>query len=61
MTKLSDLPRRTGRLKAVDGSPVRAELVTEICPVCGQAIDMSDIGQLLWHSTEDHEPIELDS
>ncbi|MCF6126085.1 hypothetical protein EN904_10610 [Mesorhizobium sp. M7A.F.Ca.CA.001.07.2.1] len=61
MTKLSDLPRPTGRLKAVDRKPVTEGPEIEICPVCGQAIDMRDIGQLLWHVTEDHEPLELDS
>ena len=43
------------------GPPPREEHHFMSCPVCGQAIDMRDLRQVLWHDEPGHEPLELDS
>lgn len=32
-----------------------------ICPVCGQAFDMRDLGQVFHHAQEEHEPLQPDA
>jgi hypothetical protein len=32
-----------------------------VCPACGQAVDARDLGQVVHHGEEGHEPLQLDS
>ncbi|MBZ9759517.1 hypothetical protein LB553_01270 [Mesorhizobium sp. CA8] len=32
-----------------------------VCPVCGQAFDRRDLGQVLYHAEPLHEPLEIDA
>jgi hypothetical protein len=32
----------------------------EFCPICGQTFDMRNLGEVLHHHLQDHEPLKLD-
>ena len=47
-----------------DGTPYEVKDESEhfyVCAVCGQAVDMRDLGEVFHHETPGHKPIELDS
>jgi hypothetical protein len=43
------------------GDPENEEDNFYTCAVCGQAVDMRDLGQVFHHEEEGHEKIDLDS
>ncbi|PBB98333.1 hypothetical protein CK224_09610 [Mesorhizobium sp. WSM3862] len=60
MTRISDLG------PPIVGNRVGGELAAEVdhfhlCPLCGQAIDLRDLRQVIWHQRPAHEPLELDA
>lgn len=58
--KISELGRPiVGRRH--DGEPARESDHFLVCPTCGQAIDLRDLRQVIWHQRPAHEPLELDS
>ena len=32
-----------------------------LCPTCGQAVDMRDLGQVFHHEEQGHEPVDSDT
>ncbi|TPM06795.1 MULTISPECIES: hypothetical protein [unclassified Mesorhizobium] len=44
------------------GTPVKDEAEHfMVCPICGQAFDMRDLGQVFHHADEDHQPLPTDA
>ncbi|RWL42262.1 MAG: hypothetical protein EOR60_26160 [Mesorhizobium sp.] len=58
--KISELgPPIVGRRHG--GEPVKESDHFLLCPICGQAIDLRDLRQVIWHQRPDHDPLELDA
>jgi len=61
MTKLTDL----GPTIPASGEGDRLVVLTAdrfiSCPDCGQAVDLRDLRQVIWHQSPDHEPLALDA
>ncbi|WP_027145334.1 hypothetical protein [Mesorhizobium sp. WSM3626] len=58
MTKLSDLG------PPIEGKPHEGEPDAErfyLCKICGQAVDMCDLRQVMWHEQPSHEPLEQET
>ena len=43
------------------GQPTREADHFLLCPACGQAIDLRDLQQVIWHQRPEHDPLELDA
>lgn len=48
-----------GRLDGVE--PAHEAEHFELCPICGQAYDCRNLGQVLHHDQSDHKPIRLNA
>lgn len=58
--KISELgPPIVGRRHGGE-PPVEADHFL-LCRECGQAIDLRDLRQVIWHQRPDHDPLELDA
>ncbi|RTM07518.1 MAG: hypothetical protein EKK31_11220 [Hyphomicrobiales bacterium] len=58
--KISELgPRIVGRHHC--GEPMGRPDHFLLCPACGQAIDLRDLRQVIWHQRPAHGPLELDA
>ena len=55
--ELAELVARIRPGRRVGGEPADEAEHFMACPVCGQAIDKRDLGQVFHHDDPDHEPL----
>ena len=55
-------PVKPGKIigKRLGGDPEDEREHFYVCPSCGQAVDMRDLGQVFHHEAPDHEPLPVE-